>query len=252
MSSLNGKVAVVTGAAGGIGTAISIVFAAAGAKVVVCDLDRAAINHTVDAVRSNGGNAVGVQADVTLERSVTALVETVTGREQRVDVLVNCAGITVPKAAMELALEEWNRVIGVNLTGTFLCCRSFAPALGESGGGSIVNLSSIHGLVAPALHPSSAYAAAKAGVLGLTRSLAAEWGQLGIRVNAICPGYVRTDMTNARLSDPEFLGAVLERTPLRRLATPGDISAAALYLASESSGMVTGHALSVDGGWVTL
>lgn len=250
--SLSGKTAIVTGAGRGIGQAIAVALAQAGGEVVACDVDGATVEATAEAIRSKGGKALDLRVDVTDELSVAALMERAFAWSGRIDVLVNNAGATVQKEAVVLTLAEWNRVLAVNLTGAFLCCRSAAPVMMRGGGGSIVNLSSINGQVAPAFHPSSAYTAAKAGILGLTRALAVEWGRDAIRVNAVCPTYVRTEMTAARLADPQYLANIEARTPLGRVAEPEDIAAAVLYLASAASGMVTGHALSVDGGWVIV
>lgn len=250
--SLSGQTAVITGAGRGIGQVIASALAQAGADIVACDVDGASAEATAEAIRSDGRKALGVQVDVTQEISVAGLVEQALDWSGRLDVLVNNAGVTVQKEAVALTLDEWNRVLGVNLTGVFLCCRCAAPVMVRGGGGRIVNVASINGQVAPAFHPSSAYSAAKAGVLGLTRALAVEWGKSGIRVNAICPTYVRTDMTEHRLSDPEYLSNIVGRTPLGRVAEPLDMVGAALFLASFASGMVTGHALNVDGGWVIV
>lgn len=250
--SLRGLTGVVTGAGRGIGRALACALAEAGANVVACDLCQADVEETAERIASRGVEALAAVADVTSEADVERMVQCVNDRFGRLDVLVNNAGTTVQKPATEITLEEWNRVLAVNLTGTFLCSRKAAPLLARGGNGAIVNIGSINGQVAPALHPSSAYSAAKAGVLGLTRALAVEWATLGVRVNAVCPTYVRTEMTAARLRDPEYAARIENRTPLGRIAEPDDLAGAVVFLASPASGMVTGHALNVDGGWVIV
>lgn len=250
--SLRGLTGVVTGAGRGIGRALACALAEAGANVVACDLCQADVEETAERIASRGVEALAVVADVTSEADVDRMVQCASDRFGRLDVLVNNAGTTAQKPATEITLEEWNRVLAVNLTGTFLCSRKAAPLLARGGNGAIVNIASINGQVAPALHPSSAYSAAKAGVLGLTRALAVEWATLGVRVNAVCPTYVRTEMTAARLSDPEYAARIENRTPLGRIAEPDDLAGAVVFLASPASRMVTGHALNVDGGWVIV
>lgn len=250
--SLAGQTAVVTGAGRGIGRAIARALAEAGAAVVVGDLDGASAEAAAAEIGAAGGRALAVQADVTQEASVAALIERAVAWSGRLDVLVNNAGVTIRKPTEEVTLSEWSFVMDVNLTGAFLCSKHAARPMMAARSGSIVNVASIHALVAPPLHQAAAYAASKAGLLGLTRALAVEWARCGIRVNAVCPTYVSTEMTRKRFEDPAFLGGILERTPLGRLAEPDDVVAGVLYLASPASRMVTGHALAVDGGWLSV
>ena len=250
--SLTGRAAIVTGAGRGIGRAIARALSEAGAGVVVCDIDGVSAEAGAAEIRSAGGVALSARVDVTQENSVADLVEQAARWGGRLDVLVNNAGVTVQRRTEELSLEEWNSVLAVNLTGAFLCSKHAARVMSRGDGGSIVNIASIHAQVAPAFHRAAAYAAAKAGLLGLTRALAVEWAPNGIRVNAICPTYVRTEMTRKQLEDPDYLARIVERTPLGRVADPSDIVGSVLYLASAASGMVTGHTLNVDGGWLSV
>lgn len=250
--SLAGQAAVVTGAGRGIGRAIGLALAEVGVAVVTCDLDGASTEAAAAQIQAGGGKALPVQADITREGSVADLVTQAVRWAGRLDLLVNNAGVTLQKPAEELTLEEWSFVLAVNLTGAFLCSKHAARAMMTAKGGSIVNIASIHAQVAPAFHPAAAYAASKAGLVGLTRALAVEWAPHGIRVNAICPTYVYTEMTRKRLEDGEYLSRIVERTPLGRVAEPSDIVGTVLYLASAASRMVTGHALNVDGGWLSV
>jgi NAD(P)-dependent dehydrogenase (short-subunit alcohol dehydrogenase family) len=263
--SLEGRVAVVTGALGLLGRRHCEVLAAAGASVVVTDLDSGLCAQRADQLTAEHGRpALGQGADVTVKASVAALCDTVLSRFGRVDVLVNDAAInekveTPPGAAPlrfeDYPLEQWERALRVNLTGTFLCCQAFGAAMARAGAGSIVNISSTYGLVAPdqslyrrpdgsqAFWKSAAYPVTKGGVLALTRYLAAYWGRQGVRVNALCPGGVRNGQ------DPYFVERYSERTPLGRMAAAADYDGAIVYLASDASAYVTATSLVVDGGF---
>jgi len=251
--SLEGRVALVTGAGRGIGRALARAFAGRGARVAVADLDPGSAESAAGAIRAGGGRAVGLAADVRDEASVRSLFDRIESELGPADIVVNNAGVTVQKPAVELTVAEWDFVQSVCLTGTFLCARTAAARWIERGKtGCIVNIASINGVVAPAFHASSAYAAAKAGVIGLTRALAVEWGGSGIRVNAICPTYVKTEMTAARLAEGDYASKIVGRTPLGRIAEPDDMAGAVLFLASPAASMITGQALPVDGGWTIV
>jgi NAD(P)-dependent dehydrogenase (short-subunit alcohol dehydrogenase family) len=237
-------VAVVTGAAQGIGRRVAQALAAEGYALVLADLNEPA--ETLAAVAALGGEAITVTGDVSDQRDVDTLTEAVAGR---VDVLVNNAGISLLRPAEETTPEQWRRVLEVNLTGPFLLCRALGRMMLAAGSGSIVNIASIAGLRAVA--DRAAYNASKHGLIGLTRTLAAEWGGRGVRVNAVCPGWVKTEMDEADqasggYTDEDIVGQV----PMARFAAPDDIAAAVAFLADPArSGFINGAALPVDGGW---
>jgi NAD(P)-dependent dehydrogenase (short-subunit alcohol dehydrogenase family) len=241
------RVAVVTGSAQGIGRRVAETLAAHGYDLALTDLQSSAA--TAAAVREHGREVLDAPGDISVEAHVTALAAAVSERFGRVDVLVNNAGISSIGPAEELATAEWRRVLEVNLTGPFLTSRVFGRTMLAAGRGSIVNIASIAGLRAVA--DRAAYNASKHGLIGLTRTLAAEWGGRGVRVNAVCPGWVKTEMdetdqTAAHYTDDD----IVEQVPLGRFAAPGDVAAAVAFLADDdASGFVNGVALPVDGGW---
>lgn len=241
--SLDGKRALVTGGANGIGKAIATALSAAGAHVIVSDLDDAAARATAAEL---GGEALHL--DVTDPGGV----EAVAAETGALDILVNNAGIVHNGPAVEIAMEDWHRVLDVNLTGIFTTARCFGRAMVAAGKGSVVSISSICGHVPVWPQPQIAYNAAKAGVNLLTKSLAAEWAACGVRVNAIAPGYTATELTLAGRSKPEWFNVWLERTPMGRLADPDEIAGVAVFLASDAASYVTGTVLTVDGGYTAL
>jgi NAD(P)-dependent dehydrogenase (short-subunit alcohol dehydrogenase family) len=222
---LEGKVAVVTGGAKGIGAAALALLREHGSRAVSLDI-------------SEG-------CDVTDESAVKAAFARVGG----IDILVNNAGRAARKPAVDLPLEEWNQVVELNLTATFLCSRLVHPYMKKRGGGAIVNLASIMGL-SGGLFPNASYQASKGGVVNLTRALALEWAADNIRVNAVAPTFVRTDLTVPIFSNPELLNTVMSHTPLRRLPEVQDIAAAILYLCSPAARCITGVTLPVDSGYL--
>lgn len=240
-------VAVVTGAAQGIGRRVAEELAERGYALTLADLREPA--ETLDSVRERGAQALCVVGDVSADRDVQALAEAVQERFARVDVLVNNAGISLLAPAEATSAEQWRRVLEVNLTGPFLLCRAFGRRMLAAGSGSIVNIASIAGLHGVA--DRAAYNASKHGLVGLTRTLAAEWGGRGVRVNAVCPGWVKTEMDAADQASGGYTDAdITERVPMGRFAAPGDIAAAVAFLADPVlSGFVNGVALPVDGGW---
>ena len=240
-------VAVVTGAARGIGRVVALVLAERGYRVAANDLvpPEATLEEMYDA----GAAALSLPGDVSEEETVRGMVRAVMGELGRVDVLVNNAGISLIQPAEETPLDAWRRVLRVNLTGPFLMCREFGAEMLRRGSGSIVNVASVAGLLGIA--DRAAYNASKHGLVGLTRTLAAEWGGRGVRVNAVCPGWVKTEMDDEDQAGAGYTDADIEaRTPMGRFATPEDIARAVAFLADpEQSGYVNGHTLSVDGGW---
>jgi NAD(P)-dependent dehydrogenase (short-subunit alcohol dehydrogenase family) len=241
LGDLRGRVAVVTGGANGIGRACAELLAAAGARVAVLDREAA-----VDLPANCEAHAL----DVTEEEAVDAALADVAARHGRLDVLVASAGVAIRRPAVELPLADWQAVVDVNLTGTFLCARSAARHMIAGGGGSIVAIASVLGVVGGGIYPNVSYQASKGGVVNLARALALEWAPHGVRVNAVAPTYVDTRFVAALTSDPQTLRAIEERTPLGRLARPDEIADAVLFLAGPGAAMITGHVLAVDGGYL--
>lgn len=269
MTALDGKVCVVTGALGLIGRELLRAVADAGGRVVVTDLDHGAC---VDRAHALGGGALGQGADITKRESLTALLAAILERYGRIDALINCAaiddkfgGAPADESMFEhYELARWRSILDANLTGTFLCCQVLGSAMREPSrdaarrgapGGSIINVASTYGIVAPdqslyrapdgsqPFYKSPAYPTSKAAVLGFTRYLAAYWGPIGIRVNALSPGGVENGQAE------HFVARYRDRTPLGRMATPRDYAGAAVFLASDASAYMTGANLVVDGGF---
>ncbi len=245
-SSLQGRVAVVTGAGGGLGLEIGRSLKAAGAEVVASDLDAETGKATADEL---SGDFVGT--DVTDPGSVRALVREVLDGHGRLDVMVNNAGIARSVPAEEMTDEEWRRMIAVNLDGVFWGCREAGRVMLERGSGSIVNLASMSGMISNHPQPQAHYNTSKAGVIMLTKSLAGEWASRGVRVNAVSPGYIRTPMTEPSFSKSEWAEVWLSSTPMGRIAEPHEIAPAVLYLASDAASFATGTNLVVDGGYTS-
>jgi len=232
----------VTGAASGIGLATARALAAEGASVVIGDLE--SYEDAADSVRAGGGEAVGVQLDVTAAATITAAVRQTVERFGGLNILVNNAGIGWPRPLADLDEADWDRVVGVNLKGPYLCMRAAAPHL--AGGGAVVNVSSLAGRSSSPLQGCH-YSASKAGLLGLTRHLARELAPRGIRVNAVCPGLISTGIFD-RTTDPEARVHMAESVPLGRLGTPEDMASVIVFLASDDAGYVTGAYLDANGG----
>jgi len=240
---LQGKTALITGASGGLGLAFAQILARQGVTVTLAARRLSALDEACDGIRAQGGRAEVVELDVTDAGSVNAAVAAVPGR---LDILVNNAGISIPGNATDLGLEDWNRQIAINLTGVFITAQAAARRMiADGNGGAVVNIASILGFrVAGAV---SAYAAAKAGVVQLTASTALEWARHGIRVNALCPGYIETDI-NREFFASEAGMALIKRIPQRRLGTPRELEGALLLLCSDAGSYMTGATIAVDGG----
>jgi 3-oxoacyl-[acyl-carrier protein] reductase len=243
MQRFSGKVAFITGGARGIGRATAQAFATEGARVIVADIDMDAAETTA---RALGGGAIGLAVDVADAASVKSAVATALSRTERIDVLVNNAGITRDATLLKTSDEAWDAVVGVNLTGTFHMTREVAPHMVARGAGAIVNASSIVGVYGN--FGQTNYVATKAGVIGMTRVWARELGRKGVRVNCIAPGFIATDMT-AKMPE-DVLDGMKKRTPLGRLGTPEDVARAYLFLASDEASFINGQVLGVDGGLV--
>lgn len=245
---LDGKVAVVTGGGGGLGSLAACAFAAAGADVVVVGRTAASLQAAADAVRGVGRRAAAIVADVTRSADVNRMVERAVGEFGRIDILLNNAGVTSPKTVLELTDEDWHRIMDTSATGAFYCARAVAPVMMRQREGSIISMGSI--LSARGMAKRTAYSAAKAAVMNLTRALALELGPHGIRVNAIAPTVIITDLNRELVrTQPELYQAVLDRTPLGRLGEPEDIAGALVFLASPAARFITGQTLFVDGGY---
>ena len=246
---LAGRVAFVTGCASGIGREVAGLFAREGARVAGFDRAREAGEELAASLGAAAGQeAFFTAGDVRRPAEVEAAVEAVVARAGRIDVVVNCAGVREIGDAYTMPTDEWDNVVAVNLSGVFYCCQSTARRMRESGGGSIVNISSVGGLIGLSHRP--AYTATKHGVVGLTKSLAADFGPDGIRVNAICPGLIRTPLTESYFEDESFERDLATTVPQGRYGVAADVASAALYLASDMASYVNGAALTVDGGWL--
>ena len=247
--------ALVTGAGSGIGAACSRALAREGLSVVLTELPERLESAAAGAAEiiDGGGEALAVALDVRDIESIQQCVAEVVAWRGRIDVLVNNAGVAVRKPAFEITPDDWDAVLDVNLRGVFFVAQAVGKVMRDQAprGGAIVNVASIMGLVGST--ERAAYGASKGGVVNLTRMLANEWASLPIRVNAVCPTFVDTPLTRPMFdARPDFHAEVLERTPLGRLATPDEVAAAVVFLAGPGAAMVTGHALTVDGGWTAV
>jgi len=243
--SLENKVAIVTGGGTGIGKAIALTFAEAGANVIVASRKLDNLEKVTEEVKALGKRSLAVQTDITQKADVDNLVQRVVGEFDRIDILVNNAGVDIG-SMLELSEEDWDKTIDTNLKGCYFCCQAVGKRMIKQKGGNIINIASNIGIKAISLY--SAYCASKAGVVMLTKVLALDLASYNIRVNAIAPGWVRTDMAKELMSDPKALKEAEAEIPLGRLAEPEDISRTALFLASEASSYITGHTVVVDGG----
>ena len=243
---IDGQIAVVTGGASGIGLAASELLLEAGARVVILDRNG---EEAQRASRLLGANAVAMQLDVADADKVDAVFSQIAADNGRIDILVNNAGIAIRRPALELSLADWNAVVAVNMTGTFLCARAAAKAMPASGG-SIVNTASIMGLSGGGLYPNISYQTTKGGLVNMTRALAVEWAPRGIRVNAVAPTWTKTALIAKLQDQPEMMKKIVALTPLGRIAETEEVATAILFLASPAAAMVTGHILAVDGGFL--
>jgi len=242
---LTGKIALLTGGAGAIGGAIGHALISEGVTVAIADRDPDAVQSLVAALRAAGGRALGVQADLTREADVATMIETVLQSSGRLDVLVNCLGIFQAVPLESLALEDWQRVLDVNLTGVFLCCKAALPVMRAQRSGRIINIASLAGQVG-GLAAGANYSVSKAGVACLTKSVARALGNCGVTVNTINPGPVDSPMVDAW--PPGQREIQLERIPLARLGRPEDIAHAVVFLASDGAGYIHGTHLDINGG----
>lgn len=244
------RAVLVTGGGSGIGRQVALAAAREGARVAIGDLDQERAETVAAEIRTQRGEAQAFRLDVTDPASVNAFVEAAETSLGRLDVLVNSAGIREIVSVLDLPLEEWQRIVAVNLTGTFLPSQAFARRLVAQGKtGQIVNLASTLGLMAAPNR--AAYTASKHGVVGLTKEMALELGDRGIRVNAVAPGVIRTPLTERYFQDPAYSQAIRDIHALGRWGEPEEVARAILFLADEANGFMTGSVLTVDGGWTT-
>ncbi len=248
MFSLKGKVAVVTGASSGLGITFTEALAEAGAKVEIVARRLDKLTQVSQDFKKMGVDARPFQCDVSREDEVKALVDDVVKNYGRLDIIVNNAGVAAMSPATEISMEEWNRVVSINLTGVFLCARTAAKQMIRQNSGKIVNIASIYGAVGD-VFPASPYYATKGAVINMTRDLAVEWAPFKINVNAIAPGFFPSEMTEAIFREPRYLEYIVKQTPLGRTGHPDDLKGAVVYLSSSASDYVTGQTLFVDGGW---
>ncbi len=246
---LKNQCAIVTGAGKGIGLATASAFARAGADVAVLDINADAAREAARSIATSGRKAIALACDVTDAMQVESAFDEAASALGGIDILVNNAGTAVRKTALELSLEQWDQVMDLNVKATFLASRTAVRHMMRRGGGSIVNLASIMGL-SGGLYPNASYQASKGAVVNLTRALALEWASEKIRVNAVAPTFVRTDLTVPIFSDPVAFERVMANTPLGILPDVDDIALAILYLASPAARCVTGITLPVDSGYL--
>lgn len=246
---LKDRVAVVTGGGRGIGQEIGRALGEAGARIVVADIDPATREAAAAHLRDEGVEAVAMPVDVTDTASVNALAEAVMDQFGRVDILVNNAGVSRLTDALDMTDDEWRWVMEVNANAVFWCARAFGRHMVAAGKGSIVNLGSMSGLIINRPQFAAHYMASKAACHHITKALAVEWATKGVRVNAIAPGYIGTEMTMQLKTMPEVYAKNVEMTPMGRFGEPREIASTALFLASDASSYFTGSILSVDGGY---
>jgi len=246
--SLEGKTAIVTGASRGLGQGMAVGLAEAGADVaVVASSER--IQETVEIVRSLGKRCIPIQADLGSIDPIPRIIDTALKEFGKIDILVNCAGIILRAPAIEVTEQDWNSVINLNQKTLFFMCQAAAKEMIKQKRGKIINVASVLSFQGGVLVP--AYAASKAAVASITRSLANEWAPLGINVNAIAPGYMATEMTDALQNNLDRSSAILSRIPQGRWGTPEDMKGAVVFLASKASDYLQAHVLTIDGGWLS-
>lgn len=247
---LKDRTIVVTDAGNGIGRAIALAFAGAGSHVCVTDRDAKAASAVGDEIRARGQHADDYELDVTDHALIKSVFAAITVDRGAIDIMVNNAGIGARVPAIEIDPDVWAKVVDVNLSGAFLCAREAAKTMLEQRRGAVIAVASIMGIVGGGLYPNAAYHATKGALVNLTRALALEWAESGVRVNAVAPAFVRTPLTERLLSDPAMAEAIRRETPLGRLVEPEEVADAVLFLAGDAAAMITGHTLPIDGGWL--
>jgi NAD(P)-dependent dehydrogenase (short-subunit alcohol dehydrogenase family) len=249
---LSGKVGIVTGGSRGIGRTLALALADAGADVAVAAAHRMDLAEEVaEEIKKKEKTSLAVRVDVSNKREVQDMVSKVIKQFGKIDILVNNAAINIFSPAEKLSLDDWNKVLSVDLTGVFLCSQAVGKIMMEQKRGKIINVTSVGGMTGT-YRKAIAYDSSKAGVINLTRSLAVEWGKYNINVNAIAPGLIETDLTRKRLEDREFYNYFLERVPLGKIGQPEDLVGIVIFLSSEASKWLTGQTIVMDGGQTLL
>jgi NAD(P)-dependent dehydrogenase (short-subunit alcohol dehydrogenase family) len=247
--SLSGQVGIVTGGGRGLGWAFCEAFAEAGADLVIAEINPETGARSAEHIRSMGREAMFVQTDVRKKDEVEAMVARTLDRFGKVDFLMNNAGIALWRPAEDMTREEWQNLMDVNLNGLFYCCQAVAKPMISRQSGRIINIASMSGVIVNTPQPQAAYNTSKAAVIHLTKSLAVEWAQYGIRVNAIAPGYMATPMAQPFFEDPQVGGIWMNLTPMKRPGQPQELGPLAVFLASQASSFVTGATILIDGGY---
>ena len=251
MFNLHGKIALITGAGSGMGRADALALASQGAKVILTGRHEGDCDAVAEEIDSLGGESYAYHMDVSKKDQIDQVFDEVISHFGRVDILVNNAGIFKPKPAMEITEEEWDETLSINLKGQFLCAQRAAQEMKKRKWGRIINISSIaSGGAGIGFSGAAHYTASKGGILGMTETLADEWAQYGITVNAIAPGAIDTPMVDASHMSKEAMQAMLAHIPLKRMGKPEEVSAAVAFLASEEASYITGATLYIDGGWL--
>ena len=247
---LHDRVAIVTGGSRGLGKAMAAGLAEAGSHIVIADIDQEAAMRTAEEFAALGVQATAIQTDVTSEEQVQHMTDEVLRKFGRIDILINNAGIALHEKTEDLSFSDWNRVINLNLNGVFLVSKAVGKVMIGQKKGTMINIASMSGLIANTPQPQSAYNASKAAVIMLTKSLASEWAQHNIRVNAIAPGYMKTALTQPFFeAGSEMVRKWMEMTPVGRPGNPEELAGMALYLASDASSFATGGVFTIDGGY---
>lgn len=243
---LTDKSTIITGGGSGIGRRTALAFAEYGAKLIIADIDQEAAYLVASEINAKGGRAIPHRVDVTQPREVQRMVDAAVDSFGRIDILFNNAGISIRGPAESFSIEDWNQVIAVNLTGMFICAQTVGKVMIKQRGGKIINTASVSAELG---HPGNvAYAAAKHGVVGMTRVMAVEWAKYGVSVNCIGPGVIKTPLTMKALEDPKKYQELVSKVPMGRLGEPEDLIGAVIFLASQASNYMTGQTIYVEGG----